>query len=84
MDVKICQSCGMPMQEEEHFGKNGDGTRNETYCCYCMKDGVLGECTLEEMIDICARLDVEDGRCKTLEEAKAAEGQYLATLDRWK
>lgn len=84
MDMKICQSCGMPMQAEEHFGKNADGTRNEEYCCYCMQDGVLGECTLEEMIDICARIEVEDGRCKTLEEAKETLRLYLPTLRRWK
>ena len=84
MDMKICQSCGMPMQVEEHFGRNTDGSRNEEYCCYCMQDGMLGECTLEEMIDICAKIEVEDGRCKNLEEAKEALGKYLPTLERWK
>ncbi|MGN0142204.1 MAG: zinc ribbon domain-containing protein [Roseburia sp.] len=82
--MKICQSCGMPMQKEEDFGKNADGTRNELYCCYCMHDGVLGECTLEEMVDICAPIEVEQGRCKTLEEAKAGLREYLPTLERWK
>lgn len=84
MDMKICQSCGMPMQEDAHFGKNADGSRNEEYCCYCVQDGVMGECTLEEMIDICAPFEVEGGRCKTLEEAKEALRQYLPTLKRWK
>lgn len=27
--VKICQSCGMPLLEEEHFAKNADGTKND-------------------------------------------------------
>jgi len=83
MDLKICQSCGMPMVEEAHFGKNADGSKNETYCCYCIHDGVLGECTLEEMIDFCAPIEVEDGRAKDLEEAKVQLREYLSTLERW-
>lgn len=83
-EMKICQSCGMPMTEEEHFGKNVDGTRNEEYCCYCIHDGELGECTLEQMLDICAPIEVEQGRAKTLEEARERYGKYLLTLKRWK
>lgn len=82
--LKICQSCGMPMTEEEHFGKNADGTKNEEYCCYCLHDGELGECTLEQMLDICAPIEVEQGRAKTLEEAREKYGKYLLTLARWK
>ncbi|MBQ8632576.1 MAG: zinc ribbon domain-containing protein [Lachnospiraceae bacterium] len=82
--VKICQSCGMPLLEEEHFAKNADGTKNDKWCCYCFHDGELGECTLEEMIDICAPIEVRDGRCKTLEEAKEQLRQFLPTLERWK
>ena len=37
-EMKICQSCGMPMQEEQ-YGTNQDGSKNDTYCCYCYKDG---------------------------------------------
>ena len=33
-ELKICQSCGMPMQEEQ-YGTNRDGSKNHTYCCYC-------------------------------------------------
>ena len=69
--VKICQSCGMPLLEEEHFAKNADGTKNDKWC------------TLEEMIDICAPIEVRDGRCKTLEEAKEQLRQFLPTLERW-
>ena len=83
-NVKICQSCGMPLLQEEHFAKNADGTRNDKWCSYCFHDGVLGECALEEMIDICAPIEVRDGRAKTLEEAKEQLGQFLPTLERWK
>lgn len=83
-EVKICQSCGMPMQEESLFGKNADGTKNEAYCCYCLKNGVMDECTLEEMVNFCAPIEVESGRSKTLDEAKSNLTKYLSTLDRWK
>ena len=50
-ELKICQSCGMPMQEEQ-YGTNQDGSSNEKFCCYCYKDGGFAQdCTLEEMID---------------------------------
>lgn len=84
-DMKICQSCGMPMQEESQFGTDADGTKNEMYCCYCYKEGgFTRECTMEEMAEFCAPFEVEGGRARTKEEAKAMLMQYLATLGRWK
>lgn len=83
-ELKICQSCGMPMQEDQ-YGTNGDGSRNEKYCCYCYKDGAfVQDCTLEEMIDSCASFEVEDGRAKSLEEAKGMLREYFPTLERWR
>lgn len=83
--VKICQSCGMPMQAEELFGSNKDGSKNEIYCCYCYKDGeFVQNCTMEEMADFCAELEVKEGRAKTIEEAKEMLMSYFATLARWK
>ena len=83
-ELKICQSCGMPMQEEQ-YGTNRDGSKNHTYCCYCYKDGAFAQdCSLEEMIDFCAAFEVEGGRAKTVEEAKAMLGEYFPTLERWR
>lgn len=84
MDLKICQSCGMPMQEDQ-YGTNADGSANEKYCCYCYKNGEFAQqCSMEEMADFCAPFEVEGGRAKNLEEAKAMLMQYFATLERWK
>ncbi|MDO4298555.1 MAG: zinc ribbon domain-containing protein [Lachnospiraceae bacterium] len=84
MEMKICQSCGMPMNEEQ-YGTNEDGTRNEAYCSYCYQDGKFtSECTLEEMVDFCAPFEVEGGRCRTVEEAREALMAWFPTLDRWK
>lgn len=83
MEQKICQSCGMPMSQEQ-YGTNQDGSPNEKYCCYCYKDGDFTQkCTVEEMADFCAPFEVEGGRCKTVEEAKAALMAYFPTLERW-
>ena len=83
-NLKICQSCGMPMQEEQ-YGTNKVGSRNETYCCYCFKDGEFAQNgTMEEMVEFCAPFEVEGGRAKTIEEAKAMLMEYFPTLERWK
>ena len=55
MEMRFCQSCGMPLSEEV-LGTNADGSRNEDYNMYCYKDGhFLQECTMEEMIVHCSR-----------------------------
>ena len=83
-NLKICQSCGMPMQKEQ-YGTNQDGSINENYCCYCYKEGEFEQkCTMEEMVDFCAPFEVEGGRAASLEEAKAALMKYFPTLQRWK
>lgn len=84
-NVQICQSCGMPMGQEWQFGTNKDGSKNETYCCYCYKDGQFTrQCSIEEMADFCAEIEVKEGRAKSLEEAKGSLMAYFPTLKRWK
>lgn len=47
----ICQSCSMPLDKEELFGTETDGTKNQDYCVYCYKDGAFTHnMTLEEAI----------------------------------
>ena len=83
MELKICQSCGMPMQENQ-YGTEKDGSVNDVYCCYYYKDGEFAQqCSMEEMADFCAPFEVEGGRAKTVEEAKAGLMKYLSTLKRW-
>ena len=35
----FCQSCAMPLYNDEVLGTNADGSKNEDYCIYCFKDG---------------------------------------------
>jgi len=80
-----CQSCGMPMTDDSHFGNNADGEKNEDYCCYCYPDGAFpGECTMEEMIEICVPVIVENGVCPNSESARKMLTEFFPTLKRWK
>lgn len=43
--MKFCQSCGMPLQAEDQWGTNADGSLNEEYCCYCYQKGAFTRIT---------------------------------------
>lgn len=32
---KVCQSCGLPILEQEQLGTNKDGSISKDYCKYC-------------------------------------------------
>jgi hypothetical protein len=82
--MKICQSCGMPMQKEEDFGKNTDGIKNEEYCFHCFQDGKFLDqgITLQEKIDKNVKIALQMG----MSEKKAREmaSSILPKLKRWK
>ena len=81
-----CQSCGMPMTEENLFGKNADGSKNEDYCCYCYPNGAFENPneTMEEMIEACIPYMVEAGVCPDNDSARTLLTEFLPTLKRWK
>ena len=85
-DVKICQSCSMPMAEEELHGKNSDGSKNEDYCYYCFENGAFSNPneTLESMIEICIPFLIEDGTCPDADSARKMMQEFLPPLKRWK
>lgn len=88
MDMKFCQSCGMPLETAEHFGTNKDNSPNEEYCNYCFKEGEFTQdVTMDEMIDICAQYTdqwkTEDGKPVTKEDAIAQMKQFFPHLKRW-
>lgn len=85
MEMKICQSCGMPMAEgTDLFGTNADGSLSETYCKYCFSEGAFGRPneTMEEMIDTCVPFMVEGGM--TAEAARTLMEETLPKLERWR
>ncbi|UGV41601.1 zinc ribbon domain-containing protein [Methanococcoides orientis] len=91
MDMKeleglvFCQSCGMPLEKDEDFGTNADGSKSEEYCNYCYQNGDFTQpnITLEEMIEQCSKA-IDENRIMSLEEAKKLSQQNLPKLKRWK
>lgn len=81
----FCQSCGMPMQLDEHFGTDKDGSKSADYCCYCYSDGdfIDGGITLPEMIEFCSQKMAELG-VMPYEDAKKMNEQFMPLLKRWK
>ena len=67
MSKRYCQSCGMPLRfdMEEWLGTNLDGSKSDTFCYYCLKDGKYTvDVSMHEMIDIW--LSYIKGQCKNL------------------
>ena len=83
MEMKFCQSCGMPLSDEV-LGTEANGAKNEEYCIYCYKDGSFtGDMTMEEMIEFCIPFTLEAEPGKTREEAKAEMERFFPMLKRW-
>lgn len=81
--MNICQSCSMPMGNEELHGKNKDGSINADYCIYCYPNGEFNKPdeTLEEMIETCIPFMVKEGF--TEDGARNHLTQNLKNLKRW-
>ena len=79
----FCQSCAMPMQHDEQFGSNKNGSQNKDYCVYCYKDGAFTEpkITEQEMVDkvegILSQMDMPKDLLHKIKE-------FIPTLKRWK
>ncbi len=87
--LHICQSCGMPMNDESVFGTNRDGSKNSDYCIYCYKNGAFVQnFTMDEMIEHCAQFvgDVNKGLPQpiTREEYIGQMKMYFPQLKRWR
>jgi hypothetical protein len=79
----FCQSCALPMEKEEQFGTNADGSKNEDYCTYCFQKGKFTEpnITFDEMLTKVTKAAQEMGMPSFI------VGQiknFLPTLKRWK
>jgi hypothetical protein len=51
--MDICQSCGMPLQKEEDFGTNENGSKNNEFCHFCFQNGRFTDegITMDEKIE---------------------------------
>nr|WP_302830413.1 zinc ribbon domain-containing protein [uncultured Bacteroides sp.] len=88
MEMKLCQSCGMPLTSDEVLGTNADGSLNDEYCTYCYQHGKFTQnYTMDEMIEHCAQFTDEFNKGMntnlTREEAIAGMKEFFPTLKRW-
>ena len=88
MEQQFCQSCGMPLTDENR-GSNADGSRSEDYCAYCYKNGEFTqEFTMNQMIEFCLQFldqwNVQTGCKLTPIQAKEQMLQHFPHLKRWK
>jgi len=88
MDWNFCQSCGMPLTDEQ-CGTEADGSRNGDYCIYCYKDGAFTQdFDMDQMIEFCARftdqINEATGGDLTPEQAKEQMRRFFPHLKRWK
>jgi len=83
METIYCQSCAMPMKEEQ-YGSLKDGAKTNEYCHYCMKDGnFTTEQTLDEAIEGNIQFWLAD--CNNdPEQARKRIREVFTTLKRWK
>ena len=81
---KFCQSCAMPMADNELYGTNADGTKNEDYCIYCFKDGEFAsDRTMDEMMKFCIDKMCEVHPEFDKDEASAMMMEVFPKLKRW-
>ncbi len=74
----------MPLQKEEDFGTNANGSKSEEYCFHCFQNGkFLDEgITLQEKIDKNVKFAVQMGMSEY--EARKMASNVLPKLKRWK
>lgn len=85
MEQKFCQSCAMPMGDEELYGTEADGGRSTDYCKYCYDNGAFtfnGD--MAEMIEICVPHMVEGNPNMTADQARGMMQSFFPSLKRWK
>ncbi len=83
-DTNICQSCGMPMDDDTDYGTAKDNSPSYDYCAHCFKGGEFTVKTgsAEEFVDkmIAAMAAEPDAPKMNREEALL----MLGNLERWK
>lgn len=83
--VNICQSCGMPLDNDpKNGGTNLDLSLSKKYCSYCYKDGRYTDegITLKEKIEknikIAVTMNIPEAEARKMAES------VLPELERWK
>lgn len=80
---KICQSCGMPIEDKNLYGTELNGSNSKYYCKYCYQNGeFIDKVNMEEYIEMCAKYGEQAGM--TNKQMKQYCKKLFPTLKRWK
>ena len=83
-ETNFCQSCGMPLMNNEVLGTEKDGSTSEDFCKFCYDKGdFVEEMTMEDMINFCAP-KVAEIQSIDIKEAKKQMEEFFPKLKRWK
>ncbi|WP_067051366.1 zinc ribbon domain-containing protein [Methanofollis ethanolicus] len=84
-EIAFCESCGMPLAQDEDAGTEVDGSQSARYCIHCYRGGAFVEPDLtEEMaVEKYAPMMAEH-LGMPVEKAREMVRQYLSTLPRWR
>lgn len=82
MENRICQSCSMPIEDENQLGTNMDGSKNNDYCVYCYKEGkFVDDVDLDEYIEM--NVAFAEQADMTKEQMREHCKKVFPTLKRW-
>lgn len=79
---RICQCCGMPLDDDAILGSNADGTVNEEYCKWCYADGTYTYSDMDELIEVCVKQMANEQFSE--KQARAYMKELLPGLNYWK
>jgi len=73
----------MPLEKDEDFGTNADGSKNQEYCVYCYKSGEFKspDITMEAMLNKIENIMKQRGMA---EDIIIKTKQTIPQLKRWK
>lgn len=86
VQVNICQSCGMPLNNDpQKGGTNADGSISDKYCSFCYEFGKFKDegITLKEKIEkniqiAVTKMNISESKARDIAES------ILPNLERWK
>ena len=85
-EIKLCQSCAMPIDKDPlNGGTNSDKSKSEIYCSFCYQDGKFLDdgITLKEKIEKNIKIAVTKMNIPENKAREIAEN-ILPKLKRWK
>lgn len=80
----MCQSCGMPLRNEEQKGTERDGSKSDKYCINCYKNGdfTWKDATADQMQIYCMGILTKEKHWPSFLARMATNG--IPKLERWK